>query len=130
MSSATSTSLTGSDRASKLIYIDNIKVILTILVVLHHTFITYGSPGGWYYTQKTIHIGALIPMTMFVSINQSFFMGFFFLLAAYFYQFLLFQKRYWQISQRSSAQIRYPIAVLFIYTFSSDLLPGLLFWER
>ncbi|MGY0037325.1 acyltransferase family protein [Pedobacter sp. NJ-S-72] len=84
MSSATSTLLTASDRASKLIYIDNIKVILTILVVLHHTFITYGSPGGWYYTEKTTHIGALIPMTMFVSINQSFFMGFFFLLAAYF----------------------------------------------
>jgi surface polysaccharide O-acyltransferase-like enzyme len=84
MSSATSTLLTSSHRASKLIYIDNIKVILTILVVLHHTFITYGSPGGWYYTQKTTHIGALIPMTMFVSINQSFFMGFFFFLAAYF----------------------------------------------
>jgi surface polysaccharide O-acyltransferase-like enzyme len=70
----------------KLFYIDNIRIILTLLVILHHTFITYGASGGWYYTQKTTNMGALVPMTMFVSLNQSFFMGFFFLLAAYFTQ--------------------------------------------
>jgi len=71
-------------QSGKLFYVDNIKVILTVLVVLHHTFITYGASGGWYYTEKTTIMAALIPMTMFVSLNQSFFMGFFFLLAAYF----------------------------------------------
>lgn len=75
----------GADkRAGKLFYINNIKVLMTVLVVLHHTVITYGGPGGWYYAEKTSRIGALIPMTMFVSINQSFFMGFFFLLSAFF----------------------------------------------
>jgi surface polysaccharide O-acyltransferase-like enzyme len=73
-----------SSQSNKLFYIDNIKTILTILVILHHTVITYGGSGGWYWTQKTTCFGALVPMTMFVSINQSFFMGFFFLLAAYF----------------------------------------------
>jgi surface polysaccharide O-acyltransferase-like enzyme len=73
-----------SSQSNKLFYIDNIKIRLTVLVVLHHLFIAYGASGGWYYTQKTTHIGALVPMTMFVSINQSFFMGFFFLLSAYF----------------------------------------------
>ncbi|HVW95624.1 MAG TPA: acyltransferase family protein [Mucilaginibacter sp.] len=68
----------------KICYIDNLKVLLTVLVILHHTFITYGAPGGWYYTQKTTRAGALIPMTMFVAINQAFFMGFFFFLSAYF----------------------------------------------
>jgi len=72
------------DRSKKLFYINNVKVLLTVLVVLHHTFIAYSFPDSWYYTQKTTLIGALVPMTMFVSINQSFFMGFFFLLAAYF----------------------------------------------
>ena len=80
MSSAIST----SDSSHKLVYIDNIKIILTILVILHHTVITYGGSGGWYWVQKTSCFAALVPMTMFVSINQSFFMGFFFLLAAYF----------------------------------------------
>ena len=38
---------------NKIVYIDRLKVILTVLVVLHHSFITYGATGGWYYVQKT-----------------------------------------------------------------------------
>ncbi len=72
------------DPSNKLSYIDNIKVLLTILVVLHHTFIAYSTSEGWYYTEQTNLLGARIPMTMFISINQSFFMGYFFMLAAYF----------------------------------------------
>src|SRR5579872_3921373 len=69
---------------NKIVYIDRLKVILTALVVLHHSFITYGAPGGWYYLQKSTLTAALTPMTLFVSVNQSFFMGFFFFLSAYF----------------------------------------------
>lgn len=70
--------------SAKIAYLNHLKVLLTVLVVLHHAFITYGAPGGWYYQQKTDHIAALFPMTMFVSINQSFFMGFFFFMSALF----------------------------------------------
>jgi hypothetical protein len=69
---------------TKINYIDNLRVLLTTLVILHHTFITYGAPGGWYYTQKTTNMGVLLPLTMLVSINQAFFMGFFFFLSALF----------------------------------------------
>ncbi|RZJ53774.1 MAG: acyltransferase [Flavobacterium sp.] len=79
-----SSTISNSGQSNKLFYIDNIKTILTILVILHHTVITYGGSGCWYWVQKTSYFAALVPMTMFVSINQSFFMGFFFLLAAYF----------------------------------------------
>ena len=72
------------EHPQKLFYIDRLRVVLTVLVVLHHSFITYGAPGGWYYAQKTTKIAALIPMTMFVAINQAFFMGFFFFLSACF----------------------------------------------
>jgi len=84
MSTATVTTNQDSGSSNKLLYIDNIKVLLTILVVLHHTFIAYSSSEGWYYNEQTSLIGARIPMTLFVSINQSFFMGAFFMLAAYF----------------------------------------------
>jgi surface polysaccharide O-acyltransferase-like enzyme len=69
---------------AKINYIDHLKVVLTMLVILHHTFIAYGAPGGWYYTQKTSLTGAIIPMTVFVAVNQAFFMGFFFFLSALF----------------------------------------------
>lgn len=69
---------------NKIYYIDNLRVVLTVLVILHHTVITYGGPGGWYYSEPTSSIGALIPMTLFVATNQAFFMGFFFFLSALF----------------------------------------------
>ncbi len=84
MSNATNVLRRNSEASDKLVYIDNIKLLLTLLVVLHHTFIAYSSPGGWYYNEPTAFKGARLTMDMFVSINQSFFMGFFFLLAAYF----------------------------------------------
>lgn len=84
MSTATALQNQNSGSSNKLLYIDNIKVLLTILVVLHHTFIAYSSSEGWYYNEETRFLGARILSTAFVSINQSFFMGYFFLLAAYF----------------------------------------------
>jgi fucose 4-O-acetylase-like acetyltransferase len=72
------------ERSKKIFYIDNLKVGLITLVVLHHTLIAYGGEGGWYYAQKTTHSGIVLPMVMLEIINQSFFMGFFFFLSAYF----------------------------------------------
>ena len=70
--------------SAKLAYIDHLKVILTVLVILHHAAVTYGAPGSWYYSQKTELLGVAIPMTAFVAVNQAFFMGFFFFLSALF----------------------------------------------
>ena len=69
---------------TKIDYIDNLRILMTVLVVLHHTLISYGAPGGWYFTDATTNHPALMVMTMLVAINQSFFMGFFFFLSAYF----------------------------------------------
>lgn len=72
------------ERSKKIFYIDNLKVGLITLVVLQHVLVTYGVEGGWYYTQKTTQAGAVIPMTLLAIISQSFFMGLFFFLSAYF----------------------------------------------
>ena len=72
------------DQPKKIFYIDNLKVLLITLVILHHALNTYGAEGGWYYWQKTTHPGASIPMVVLITINQSFFMGLFFFLSAYF----------------------------------------------
>jgi surface polysaccharide O-acyltransferase-like enzyme len=69
---------------TKVVYIDHIKVGLTALVIIHHALVTYGAPGGWYYSEKSTLKAALIPMTAFVAVNQAFFMGFFFFLSALF----------------------------------------------
>ena len=77
------------------LYIDRLRVVMTALVILHHTAITYGAPGGWFWNE--LHpsgspVGLLL--TMFVSTNQAYFMGFFFLLAGYFTPASLERKGY------------------------------------
>lgn len=69
----------------RLFYIDNLRILLTIIVILHHLSIGYGAPGDWYYREDG-QIGTVssIVMTLFVALNQAFFMGFFFMLSSYF----------------------------------------------
>jgi len=71
----------------RLDYIDNIRILLTAVVILNHLSITYGAPGGWYYREFDLSELNLIPMTalvMFAAFNQAYSMGFFFLLSGYF----------------------------------------------
>lgn len=69
---------------SRLFYIDNLRIFLISLVVLHHLAITYGAPGNWYYIESVVGLPEILPMAMFVASNQSFFMGLFFIISAFF----------------------------------------------
>lgn len=65
-------------------FLDRIRAFLTILVVLHHSVIMFGGPGGWYFRYETPEGFEEILFATICSVNQAFFMGFFFLLAGYF----------------------------------------------
>jgi glucan biosynthesis protein C len=70
--------------AGRLLFVDNIRVLLTILVVLFHLMITYAGTGSWYYTEgrEDLITGAL--GAWFLTVNQAYFMGLFLLISAYF----------------------------------------------
>ncbi len=70
--------------SKRLFYIDNLRTVLTILVIVLHAAVTYGSEGGWYYEEPTQDMLAIIPLTMIAAIFQSFFMGLFFFIGGYF----------------------------------------------
>ena len=76
-------------------YIDRLRSVMTVMVILHHTAITYGAPGGWFWTElrPSASLSSLL-LTLFVSTNQAYFMGFFFLLAGYFTPASLERKGY------------------------------------
>lgn len=99
----------GGINKAKINYIDNLRVLMTILVVLHHTFISYGGPGSWYYTDKTTNEAALVAMTLFVATNQSFFMGFFFFLSALFTETSYVKKGAWQFITDRLKRLGIPI---------------------
>jgi surface polysaccharide O-acyltransferase-like enzyme len=62
--------------------IDLVRVLMTMLVILHHTAIVYGGSGGWFWRQEPNASNPLL--VMFNAVNQSYFMGLFFLLAGYY----------------------------------------------
>ena len=65
--------------------LDTLRAATTLLVVLHHTAITYGAQGGWFYREVAPDAGlSSLLLTAFCTVNQAWFMGLFFLLAGYY----------------------------------------------
>ena len=79
-----STQPDNSPQKPRMFFVDNLRILLTILVISHHISITYGAPGGWYYHEGEPDMLSAIILTLFVAVNQSFFMGFFFMISGYF----------------------------------------------
>lgn len=71
-------------RRDRLLFIDNIRTMLTILVVLHHLAVTYTWSVGWYYHEPLGDDPSFHILSVFIMLTQAFFMGAFFLIAAYF----------------------------------------------
>jgi glucan biosynthesis protein C len=70
--------------SSRLQYVDNLRVLLTALVILHHAIITYGAPGSWYYIESRPGPVTFPFFALFVVTNQAFFMGMFFMIGGFF----------------------------------------------
>jgi glucan biosynthesis protein C len=76
----------------KILYIENLRILLSVLVVVVHMACSYGGPGGWAYEEPGAGLGSILPLTILNATSQSFFMGMFFLFGAYFTH-LSFQKK-------------------------------------
>ena len=70
--------------ATRLLFIDNIRVYLTILVILHHLMITYAGTGSWIYFEDRADLLTEVVGSIFTTVNQIYFMGLFLLISAYF----------------------------------------------
>jgi surface polysaccharide O-acyltransferase-like enzyme len=75
---------TQTKTASRLLFIDNIRSFLTILVILHHLMIIYAGSGSFLYTEGRQDTITAVLGTWFCAANQAYFMGFFLLISAYF----------------------------------------------
>jgi peptidoglycan/LPS O-acetylase OafA/YrhL len=76
-------------------YIDRLRSVMTALVILHHTAITYGAIGGWFWREvEPSGSPSGILLLLFCTTNQAYFMGCFFLLAGYFTPASLERKGY------------------------------------
>ena len=69
---------------SRLAYLDNIRIFLTALVIVHHASIAFGGGGDWLVSDPKRDEITTILLTYLTTVNQTYFMSAFFLLAGYF----------------------------------------------
>ena len=70
--------------AGRLLFVDNIRIFLTILVILHHLMIIYAGSGGWIFQEGREDEITNAVGSWFCASNQAYFMGLFLLISAYF----------------------------------------------
>ncbi len=69
---------------SRLLFVDNIRIFLTMLVIAHHLMVIYAGSGSWiYYDGRQDDITSALG-GWFCAVNQAYFMGLFLFIAAYF----------------------------------------------
>lgn len=108
-------------------FIDRLRVVLTALVVVHHTAITYGGSGGWFYREVTdAGTTSSLLLTVLCAVNQAFFMGMFFLLAGYFTPGALARKGPGRFLQERLLRLGVPLLVFgFVLGPLTSALAGL-----
>lgn len=70
----------------RLFFLDHLRAVLTILVVLHHLAVVYSAGAAFYYVEPPgpSDQWAQLVLVAFLLINQAYFMGAFFLISGYF----------------------------------------------
>lgn len=83
MTRATADTSVPPARASRLGWLDDLRVALIVLVVLHHLALMYGAAGPWYWVETDADAGVTTVALVFLLLNQSWFMGLFFAISGY-----------------------------------------------
>ncbi len=69
----------------RLLYIDNLRLLIIAFVVIQHLAVTYSGMGSWYYMDgRPLGIAQTAAFGFYQSFTQGYFMGFLFLIAGYF----------------------------------------------
>jgi len=69
----------------RLLYIDNLRLMIVTFVVMHHLAVTYSGFGSWYYVEAPhLDILSTIWFAFYLSFQQGYFMGLMFMIAGYF----------------------------------------------
>lgn len=113
----------------RLLYVENIRTLLIILVIIQHLIVGYGgASGNWYYNDPGQLDGfSWYVMTLAWLLNQSFFMAFFFMLSGYFSPGSYDRKGAKAYLQDRLKRMGIPLGV---YIFIANPLLGYIVWMQ
>ena len=75
---------TGAFHGLRMLYIDNLRVLLISMVIVVHLAVTYGAVGSWYYHDPVTNLPTAVILTFISGPGMATGMGIFFLIAGYF----------------------------------------------
>ena len=107
----------GTAPGSRIYFLDNLRVFLTILVVFHHSAQPYGPGGGWWIPSEPSGIIDYLILAIFMAVNSSFFMGLYFMISAYFVPSSLERKGASRFMKDRLVKLGVPILVFMIVVF-------------
>ncbi len=115
---------------NRLLFIDNLRIPLIILVILVHLAITYGAPvGSWYYHEGQPGMIESIFYVFFLAVSQSFFMGFFFMISGYFTPGSYDRKGAWPFFKDKLLRLGIPLLFYIVFIDPDRLAGGGLYWQ-
>jgi peptidoglycan/LPS O-acetylase OafA/YrhL len=104
---------------NRLTYLDNLKVFLVMLVIVHHVGQAYGPSGGFWPYQSSLHESVSWLGHLF-GVNAAFFMGLFFMISGYFFPGSF--DRHGGLEFLKNKLIRYGIPLLFAVFIMSPII--------
>lgn len=101
----------------RMVFIDNIRSLLIVLVVFAHASITYSGVGGWYYIENNVEDMNSIQLIGFgfsIAFTAAYSMGFLFLLAGYFVPAAYDRKGFFHFVKGRLIRLGIPV-LLFVF---------------
>lgn len=97
----------------RLTYLDNLKVFLIMMVIIHHVGQPYGPTGGFWPYHSSLH-ESISWLGHFFSVNAAFFMGLFFMISGYFFPTSFDKKGAIKFLKDKLIRLGIPIAFAFL----------------
>jgi glucan biosynthesis protein C len=101
-------------KKTRMFFVDNLRILLIVLLVLHHLMITYGHSGSWYYLEGQPDDLTSVVATLFTAVNQAFFLGFFFMISGYFTPGSYDRKGPWSFLEDRLLRLGIPLLIYII----------------
>jgi glucans biosynthesis protein C len=103
-----------SGKTSRMFYIDNLRLLFTFLVILHHVCLTYAAHNGWYFYEYLHDPFTNLVLNIAMAVNRTWVLGCFFMISGYFTPGALDKKGTWSFMKDRLLRIGVPL-VLFSF---------------
>jgi glucan biosynthesis protein C len=108
-------------KTARMFYIDNLRLLFTFLVILHHVCLTYAAHNGWYFYEYLHDPFTNLVLNILMAVNRTWVLGCFFMISGYFTPGALDKKGTWNFTKDRFVRIGIPL-VLFSFLVRPSII--------